>query len=84
MLELYSYCGAGPGGLFLFFISKNADNLASTISTIFHKLVRVGFSICWSIGSITPVSKSGSTSSYLSDYCLITITISNNLFYILS
>ena len=58
----------------LFFV-KTANYLAPKISTVLGKLVRIGgFSMCWRVGNITPVPKSGSTNSCPSNYCPITIT----------
>ena len=75
LLELDPYGGAGPDGIFPLFFVKTANYLAPKISTVLHKLVRIGgFSMCWRVGNITPVSKSGSVNSYPSDYRLINIT----------
>ena len=58
----------------MFFI-KTANYLAPKISTVLHKLVRIGgFSLCWRVGNITPVPKYDSTNSCPSDYRPITIT----------
>ena len=54
MLGFDPYGGSGPNGIFSLFFIKTADYLASKISIVFHKLVRVGgFSICWRVSSIT-------------------------------
>ena len=67
---------AGPDGIFPLFFVKTANYLAPKISTALHKLVRIGgFSICWRVGNITPVPKSGSANSCPSDYHPITITL---------
>ena len=75
LLELDSYGGAGPDGIFPLFFVKTANYLFPKISTVLHKLVRIeGFSMCWRAGNITPVSKSGCANSCPSDYHPITIT----------
>ena len=44
--------------------------------------VRAGsFSLCWRLGNITQVSKSGSANSCLSDYCPVTITLVLSKFF---
>ena len=75
LLELDPYGGAGPDGIFPLFFIKTANYLAPKISTVLRKLVRIGgFSMCWRVGNITPVPKSGSANSCPSDYRPITIT----------
>ena len=75
LLELDLYGGTGPDGIFPLFFVKTANYLAPKISTVLCKLVRIGgFSMCWRVGNITPVPKSGSANSCPSDYRLITIT----------
>ena len=75
LLELDPYGGAGPDGIFPLFFIKTANYLTPKISTVLRKLVRIGgFSMCWRVGNITPVPKSGSTNSCPSDYRPITVT----------
>ena len=75
LLELDPYGGIGPDGIFSLFFVKTANYLAREISTVLRKLVRIGgFSMCWRVGNITPVRKSGSVNSCPSDYRPITIT----------
>ena len=75
LLELDPYGGVGPDGIFPLFFIKTASYSAAKISTVLHKLVRIeGFSMCWKVGNITPVPKSGSANSCPSDYRPITIT----------
>ena len=75
LLELDPYGSAGPDGIFPLFFIKTANYLAPKISTVLRKLVRIGgFSMCWRVGNITPVPKSGSANSCPSDYRPITIT----------
>ena len=75
LLELDSYGCAGPDGIFPLFFIKTAIYLAPKISTVLCKLVRIGgFSMCWRVGNISPVPKSGSANSCPSGYRPITIT----------
>ena len=75
LLELDPYGGAGPDGIFPRFFIKTANYLTAKISTVLRKLVRIGgFSMCWRVGNITPVPKSGGANSCPSDYRPITIT----------
>ena len=75
LLEHDAYGGAGPDGIFPLFFVKAATYLAPKISTVLCKLVRIrGFNMCWRVGNITPVPKSGSSNSCPSDYRPITIT----------
>ena len=75
LLELEPYDGAGPDDIFPLFFVKTANYLAPKISTVLRKLVRIGgFSMCWRVGNIAPVLKSGIASSCPSDYRPITIT----------
>ena len=64
-------------GLMAFSFVKTANYLAPKISTVLCNLVRIGgFSMCWRVGNITLVLKSGSASSCLPDHRPITITLS--------
>ena len=75
LLELDPYGGAGLNGIFHLFFIETANYLAPKISTVLRKLVRIGgFSMCWRVGNITPVPKSGNANSCPSDYRPITIT----------
>ena len=75
LLELDLYSGIGSDGIFPLFFVKTANYLAPKISIVLHKLVRIGgFSMCWRVGNITLVPKSGSANSCPSDYRPITIT----------
>ena len=47
LLELNPYGGAGPDSIFPLFFIKTANYLPPKISTVLHKLVRIGgFSMC--------------------------------------
>ena len=59
LLELNPYGGAGPNGIFPLFFVKTANYLAPKMSTVQHKLVRIGgLSMYWRVGNTTPVPKS--------------------------
>ena len=74
LFELDPYDGAGPDGIFPLLFVKSANYLAPKISTVLHKLVRIGgFSMCWRVGNITPVPESGRANSCPSDYHPITV-----------
>ena len=50
LLELDPYGSAGPDGIFPLFFVKTANYLPPKISTVLHKLVRIGgFSMCWGL-----------------------------------
>ena len=70
LLELDPYGVAGLDGIFSLFFVKTAPK----ISTVLCKLVKIGFSMCWRVGNITPVPKFISVNFCLSDYRPITIT----------
>ena len=71
LLELDPYGGAGLNGIFPLFFVKTASYLAPKISTVLRKFVRIGgFNMCWRVGNITPVPKSGSANS-----CPLTIVL---------
>ena len=75
LLDLDSYGGAGPDGIFPLFFKKTSKVLSPKLGVIFRKDSRLGaFSFGWRVGNITPLSKSGSSSSCPSDYRPITIT----------
>ena len=75
MLNLDSYGGSGPDGIFPLFFVKTAHFLAPRIAVIFRKLTRVGgFSLFWRTGNITPTSKSATAGSCPSNYRPISIT----------
>ena len=75
LLELDPYGGAGPDGIFPLFFIKTANYLAPKISTVLSKLVRIGgFSMCWRVGNITPVPKSGSANSCPSDTIVLLLS----------
>ena len=75
LLELDSYGGAGPDGIFPLFFKKAHKILSPKLAVIFRKDSRLGaFSPCWRFGNITPLSKCSSNTPYPSDYRPITIT----------
>ena len=75
LLELDPYTGTEPDGIFPLFFVKTANYLAPKISTVLRKLVRIeGFTMCWRVGNIIRVSKSGCTNSCPAYYHPILIT----------
>ena len=75
LLDLDSYGGAGPDGIFPLFFKKSYKVLSPKLSVIFRKESRAGaFSSCWRFGNVTPLSKCGGNSSNPSDFRPITIT----------
>ena len=74
LLDLDSYGGVDPVGMFPLFYKRVAGILAPKLSAVFRKLVREGsFPQCWRKGHITPIPKGG-PSSRVEDYRPITIT----------
>ena len=74
-LNLDSYGGSGPDGIFPLFFKETADILAPKISVIFRNLARSGcFSLCWRTANVTPTSKTAIAGSSPSDYRPISIT----------
>ena len=75
LLDLDSYGGAGPEGIFPLFFKKSYQILSPKLSVIFRKESRAGaFSSCWRFGNVTSLSKCGENSSNPSDFLPITIT----------
>ena len=75
MLDLDSYGGSGPDGIFPLFFVKTAHILAPKIAVIFRRLIRAGrFSLFWRNANLTPTSKSVTAGSCPSDYRPISIT----------
>ena len=75
LLDLDAYGGAGPDGVFPLFFKKASKVLSPKLGAIFRKDSRAGaFNSGWRVGNITPLSKSGCSSSSPSDYRPITIT----------
>jgi hypothetical protein len=74
LLDLDSYGGTDPLGMFPLFFKKLANVLAPKLSVLFRKLIRLGgFSECWRVANVTPVPK-GSPSPLVTNYRPISIT----------
>ena len=74
LLDLDSYGGSDPLGMFPLFLTRTADVIAPRLSVVFRRLVRVGsFPACLRQANFTPVPK-GKPSSSVADYRPIFIT----------
>jgi len=74
LLELDSYGGNDPAGMFPLFYKEIADVLAPRLSVVFRRLIRSGsFPLCWRQANVTPVPK-GPLSSDVNKYRPISIT----------
>ena len=67
MLDLDSYGGSDPLGMFPLFL-RTADVLAPRLSVVFRRLVRLdSFLACWRQANVTPIPK-GPPSSSVANY----------------
>ena len=74
LLNLDSYGGTDPSGVFPLFFKKVAHVIACPLASVFRTMLRRGsFPLCWRVAHVTPVPK-GSSSSFVSDYRPISIT----------
>ena len=74
LLDLDSYGGTDPLGMFPLFLKKTAVVLAPRLAVIFRRLLRLGrFHICWRVANVTPIPK-GPPFSSASNYRLISLT----------
>ena len=68
LLDLDSYGGTDPLGMYPLLLKKTAVVLASCLAVVFRRLLRLGsFPICWRVANVTPIPK-GSPSSLASNY----------------
>ena len=68
MLDLDSYGGSDPLGMFPLFLKRTADDQAPHLSVVFQQLVRLGsFLACWRQANITRIPK-GEPSSSVANY----------------
>ena len=75
MLDLDSYGGIDPTGIFPLFFKNNAAILAPKLAFLFRLLIRAGkFPLCWRIANITAIPKGTSPSHLPSEYRPISIT----------
>ena len=71
LLDLDLYGGTDPLGIFPHFLKRTADVLASRLSVVFRRLVRLGsFSACSRHANVAPIPKSPPSSS-VANYRLI-------------
>ena len=55
LLDLDSYGGTDPLGMFPFFLNRTAD-IAPRLNVVFRRLVRLGsFPACWRQANVTPI-----------------------------
>ena len=74
LLDLDSYCGTDPSGMFPLFLKKTAEVLAPRLAVVFLRLLCLGsFSVCWRVAHVTPIPK-GPPSSSASNYRSISLT----------
>ena len=74
LLDLDSYGGTDPLGMFSLFLKKTAVVLAPCLAVVFRRLLCLGsFPLCWRVANVTPIPN-GSPSSSASNYRLISLT----------
>ena len=74
LLDLDPYCGTDPLGMFPLFLKRTADVMASLLSVVFRRLVRLtSFPACWRQANLPPIAKDPPSSS-VANYKLISIT----------
>ena len=75
LLDLDSYGGVDPMGIFPLFLKKTAKILAPKVSVIFRILIKNGsFPLSWRVGHITPIPKGKSPTPIPLEYRPISIT----------
>ena len=56
LLDLNPYGGTDPLGLFPIFLKRTADVIATRLSVVFRRFVRLGsFPACWRQANVTPI-----------------------------
>ena len=74
LLDLDSYGGTDPLGMFPLFLKTTAVVLAHRLAVVFRRLLRLGsFPVCWRVANVTPIPK-GPPSSSASNYRPISLT----------
>ena len=72
-MDLDSYGGTDPLGMFPLFLKWTAEVLASRLAVVFRRLLRLGdFPVCWRVANVTPSPKNP-PSSPASNYRLISL-----------
>ena len=73
LLDLNSYGGTDPLGMFPLFLKRNADVMAPSLSVVFRRLVRQSsFPACWRQANVTLIPK-GRLSSSVANFHNISI-----------
>ena len=73
LLDLDPYGGTDPLCMFPLFLKRTADVMASRLSVVFRRLVRLGsFRLCWRQANVTPIPK-GPPCSSVANYRPISI-----------
>ena len=58
LLDLDSYGGTDPLGMFPLFLKKIAEVLAPRLAVVFRLLLRLGsFPVSWSVANVSPIPK---------------------------
>ena len=74
LLDLDSYGGTDPLGMFPLFLKKTAVVLSPRLAVVFRRLLHLGsFPVCWRVANVTPIPK-GPPSSSASRYRPISLT----------
>ena len=73
LLDLDSYGGTDPLGIFPLFLKKTAEVLGPRLAVVFRRLLRMdSFPVCWRVANVTPIPE-GSPSSSASNYRTISM-----------
>ena len=74
LLDLDSYGGTDPLGMFPLFLKKTAEVLAPRLAVVFRRLLRLDrFPVCWRVANVTLIPK-GPPSTSASNYRPISLT----------
>ena len=74
LLDMDSYGGTDPLGMFPHFLKKTVEVLAPRLAVVFRWLLCLCiFPVCWIVANVTPIPK-GPPSSSVSSYRLISLT----------
>ena len=58
LLDLDSYGGTGPLGMFPLFLKTTADVPAPSLAMVFQRLLHLGsVPVCWRLANVIPISK---------------------------
>ena len=74
LLDLDSWAGTDPSGVFPLFLKRTAEVLAPRLSVVFRRLLRLGsFPVCWRVANAAQIPK-GPPSASGSNYRPISLT----------